>query len=149
MLGSRTIVGRPLCVLHVDDHVVNRRLVQDILTGCGHRAFEAPSGEDALDLLNERPFDVVLMDIYMPSMCGIEVVRQLRGSPGLGRDTPVIALTSEVRRTKADYLDLGFNDFITKPFNILNLLQAIHACARPRAARITRPYLTRAIGSAA
>lgn len=149
MLGSGTAVGRPLWVLHVDDHAINRRLVQDILTGTGHRAVEADSGEQALELLGHQLFDVVLMDIYLPSMNGIEVVARLRSSCGRGRDTPVIALTSEVRRAKADYLALGFNDFVSKPFSISQLLQAIHGCARPRPAEIVRRRPTEIIGSAA
>jgi CheY-like chemotaxis protein len=149
MLGSRIAVGRPLCVLHVDDHVVNRRLVQDVLVGSGHTAVAAESGELALEFLAHQSFDVVLMDINLPSMNGIEVVRQLRGSVGRGRDTPVIALTSEVRRTKEDYLALGFNGYVTKPFSIANLLQAIHDCTRPRPARVARPPSTGFTGSAA
>ena len=136
MLDSRTIIGRPLCILHVDDHVLNRRLVDDILRGCGHRAVEAESGEKALDLLDCRLFDVVLMDINMPGMNGIEVVRRLRNSAGAARETPVIALTSEISRTKADYLALGFNDLVAKPFKISDLLRALRDCAQPCPTRI-------------
>ncbi len=107
MVGSSLAIGRALCVLHVDDHVVNRRLVQDILGGYGHEAVGAASGQEALDLLDHQLFDVVLMDINMPGINGIEVVRRLRGMPGPARTTPVVALTSEVSRTVADYLALG------------------------------------------
>ncbi len=129
MLGSPISAGWPLCVLHVDDHVLNRRLVEDILVGSGCKAVEASSGQGALDLLDCRLFDVVLMDIDMPGINGIEVVRRLRNTTGPARDTPVIALTSEISRTKADYLALGFNDFIAKPFKISDLMSAIKGCA--------------------
>jgi CheY-like chemotaxis protein len=115
--------------------------VQDVLIGCGHRAVAAESGEEALELLDHQAFDVVLMDIKMPSMSGIEVVRRIRNSVGPSCDTPVIAFTSEISRTKADYLAMGFNDFISKPFSIPRLLQALHECVRP--------YPTGIVGSAA
>lgn len=130
-MDSPDTIGRPLCVLHVDDHVLNRRLVDDILAGCGHRAVGAASGQEALDLLDCRLFDVVLMDINMPGLDGIEVVRRLRNAVGPSCNTPVIAVTSEISRTKADYLALGFNDFVAKPFDISDLLKAIRDCALP------------------
>jgi CheY-like chemotaxis protein len=131
MSDSRIPAGRALRVLHVDDEPLNRRLVADILAGCGHSGVEAQSGQEALDLLGCRPFDVVLMDIKMPGITGIEAVQRLRNSPGRARDTPVIALTAEVGRTTSDYLALGFNGFVAKPFRIFTLLEAIEACRRP------------------
>ena len=130
MLDSRFTIRRPLCVLHVDDQALNRRLVADILVGYGHEGVEAQSGQEALDLLDCWRFDVVLMDINMPGMTGSEAVQRLRSSLGRARDTPVIALTSEVHRTTANYLALGFNAFVAKPFKIATLLEAIAACSR-------------------
>jgi CheY-like chemotaxis protein len=116
-----------LVILHVDDDPMNLRVVQDILTAFGFTGVQAGSGEEALDQLIGRRFDVVLMDIHMPRMSGIEVVRRLRASLGPERGTPVIALTADVlSRTRAEYLALGFDDFVTKPILVSRLLEGIH-----------------------
>jgi CheY-like chemotaxis protein len=116
-----------LVILHVDDDPMNLRVVSEILTAFGFTGVQAGSGEEALDQLIGRRFDVVLMDIHMPRMSGIEVVRRLRASPGPERGTPVIALTADVlTRTQAEYLALGFDDFVTKPILVSRLLEGIH-----------------------
>lgn len=121
--------SRPLCVLHVDDHSVNLRLVTDILTIYGHTSVAAKSGSEAIQHLGQRSFDVILTDINMPGMSGLELLRFVRNAPALLNATPVIALTAEVSRTRVEYLSLGFNELVTKPFGIAELLKAIDACA--------------------
>mgnify|MGYP001604948804 FL=1 len=124
--------GRPLVILHVDDDPMNLRVVEEILTAFHHVAVKAASGADALQLLAERPFDVVLMDIHMPGMSGIEAVERLRALPGPARDTPVIALTADIiSRHPSEYRALGFNDFIAKPILVSGLLDAIKRAAEP------------------
>lgn len=129
--------SRPLKVLHVDDDPMNLRVVQEILGAFGHQAVMACSGQDALDRLGVEAFDVVLLDIHMPGMTGIEVLERLRGGSGPGRDVPVIALTADVySRRPAEYIALGFNDFISKPILVSGLISAIKGCiagARPQA----------------
>jgi CheY-like chemotaxis protein len=110
---------------------MNRRLVSDILHGLGHRPQEAESGAEALAFLNLGAFDLVLMDINMPGMSGVEVLRRLRGRVGPERATPAIALTSEVSRSKADYLALGYDDYVAKPFTITDLLGALRPYVGP------------------
>src|SRR5206468_9590536 len=82
---------RRLQILHVDDDPLNLRVVHDIMCAFGHVSFGATSGEAGLEQLGLRTFDLVLMDIHMPGMSGIEVVRRLRASVGPERLTPVIA----------------------------------------------------------
>jgi CheY-like chemotaxis protein len=136
---DRFATDRPsFCILHVDDHPVNRRLVAEVLRALGHRSFEAACGAEALAQLKRQAFDLVLMDINMPGMSGIEVTRQLRNFRGAGRDTPVIALTSEVERGTADYAALGFDGYVAKPFGIAVLAQAIETCGRRRHGVATR-----------
>ena len=123
---------RPLAVLHVDDDPMNLRVVEEILGAFQHTSAKAMSGAEALDLLSERQFDVVLMDIHMPGMTGIETVERLRGLQGPGRDTPVIALTADVfSRRPEEYRALGFNDFVSKPILVADLLNAIKRAAEP------------------
>jgi CheY-like chemotaxis protein len=123
---------RPLVVLHVDDDPMNLRVVEEILGAFGHTAVKTTSGAEALKILAGQTFDVVLMDIHMPVMGGIEAVERLRASPGPERDTPVIALTADVFSRRPDeYRALGFNDFVSKPILVADLLNAIKRAAAP------------------
>ena len=130
MSQSLTSVGRTLTVLHVDDDPMNLRVVEEILTAFGHTSVKTSSGEEALAALARQTFDVVLMDIHMPGMGGIETVERLRTSNCPSRDTPVIALTADVvSRRPQEYLDLGFNDFVAKPILVSGLISAIRRAA--------------------
>jgi CheY-like chemotaxis protein len=116
-----------LQILHVDDDPMNRRVVADILFAFGHQAFGAESGLVALEQLEARRFDLVLMDIQMSEMGGVEVVRRLRAFPGPERWTPVIALTAaDDTRTRETYLRLGFQDLVRKPILVSELHGAIN-----------------------
>lgn len=124
--------GRPLRVLHVDDDPMNLRVVQEILGAFGHHAVMAASGAEALERLQVEPFDIMLLDIHMPGMSGIDVVKQLRGSGGETRNLPVIALTADVySRRPAEYVALGFNDFVSKPILVSGLMASIKRCVAP------------------
>ena len=124
--------GRKLVVLHVDDDPMNLRVVEEILGAFGHRTIVASSGAEALTHLGNQLFDVVLMDIHMPGMSGIEAVERLRRSDSPARDLPVIALTADVMtRRRQDYLDLGFCDFVAKPILVSGLMDAIKKAAEP------------------
>lgn len=122
--------GRPLKVLHVDDDPMNLRVVQEILAAFGHQGVIACSGEDALERLAVETFDLVLLDIHMPGMTGIQVIERLRKSDGPERSVPVIALTADIySRRPAEYLALGFSDFVSKPILVSNLMASIKRCA--------------------
>ena len=121
--------GRPLTVLHVDDDPMNLRVVQEILGAFGHMGVMANSGEEALERLATEAFDILLIDIHMPVMTGIDVVRFLRASGGPQSDIPIIALTADVySRRPAEYLALGFNDFVSKPILVAGLMETINRC---------------------
>jgi CheY-like chemotaxis protein len=125
---------KPLSILHVDDDPMNLRVVQEILTAFGHDAVMAHSGAEALQRLDSQAFDVVLMDIHMPEMGGLEVVSRLRRAAGPQRDTPVIALTADiVTRQPQEYAALGFTDFVSKPIMVSTLMAAVvrAACGAP------------------
>ena len=118
--------GRPLKVLHVDDDPMNLRVVQEILGAFGHEAVMACCGRDALDRLSVEAFDIVLLDIHMPGMTGLEVIAELRATPGPQSNVPVVALTADVySRRPAEYLALGFNDFVSKPILVSGLMASI------------------------
>ena len=130
---SPSIPERSLTVLHVDDDPLNLRVVADILDAFGHTGVAARSGGEALEHLAHQPFDVVLLDIHMPMMSGLEVLQRLRAAPGPERLTPVIALTADVvSRRAADYIALGFDSFVSKPILVAGLLEAVSLAAATR-----------------
>lgn len=113
-------------VLVVDDHVVNRRAIELVLQPFGIEATLAESGEQALELLGAKIFDVVLMDVYMPGMDGREATRTLRAGGGLNRETPVIAVTASA--TPKDWeacLAAGMNAHVAKPIDPIELYTAL------------------------
>lgn len=123
---------RPLVILHVDDDPMNLRVVEEILVAFNHRSIKAMSGAEALEHLASQTFDLVLMDIHMPGMSGIEAVERLRAAPGPERDVPVIALTADIfSRRPEEYRALGFNGFVSKPILVSGLLDAIKRAADP------------------
>ena len=131
--------GRPLKVLHVDDDPMNLRVVQEILGAFGHLGVMANSGEEALERLATEAFDIMLIDIHMPLMSGIEVVRFLRASGGPQSDIPVVALTADVySRRPAEYLALGFNDFVSKPILVAGLMDTIRRCLAAQPVALSR-----------
>jgi len=122
-------ISRPLKVLHVDDDPMNLRVVQEILGAFGHQAVMACSGQEALERLACEAFDIMLLDIHMPGMTGLDVIERLRASTGPERNVPVIALTADVySRRPAEYVALGFNDFVSKPILVSGLIATIKRC---------------------
>ncbi len=105
-------------VLVVEDDALNRTIVCQLLRHSGCAVSAVADGQAALDLLNEQPFDLVLMDWQMPGMDGLEATRRLRaGAAGdAGRTVPVVALTANAfAEDRATCLAAGMNDFLTKP----------------------------------
>jgi CheY-like chemotaxis protein len=135
--ASATDIGRSLKVLHVDDDPLNLRVVQEILAAFGHTAVAADSGPEALERLTQEKFDVLLLDIHMPNMSGIEVMELVRSSAGPERGMPIIALTADIisRRPK-EYVALGFDDFVSKPILVSGLMSCIKRCLQPPSAEV-------------
>ena len=131
-------IGRSLAVLHVDDDPMNLRVVEEILTAFGHVSVRACSGAEALRRLADQAFDIVLMDIHMPELSGIDTVGRLRASDGPNATIPVIALTADVvSRRPEEYRALGFQDFVAKPILVSGLLDAIKRAVTPAQTPVT------------
>ncbi|HTB96918.1 MAG TPA: response regulator transcription factor [Terracidiphilus sp.] len=115
-------------VLIVDDEPSIRISLRTILKGLGFAVIEAARGEEAVSLVRTAHFDIVLLDINMPGLGGIEVCRAIRKiTPQL----PIVMLTvqgSEDRKVEA--LDSGADDYITKPFQLRELIARIRAAVR-------------------
>lgn len=114
-------------ILIVDDKASVRKLVQEYLVEQGYRVVTADNGQNALHIArNEKP-DLILLDIMMPEMDGFEFVRIFRKE----KDTPIILLTAKLEETdKVLGLELGADDYITKPFGMRELLARIRAVLR-------------------
>ncbi|MFC7667283.1 response regulator [Hymenobacter humi] len=114
-------------VLLVEDNPVNREVAQLLLEGHGVIVDEAASGLEALALFMDRRYDVILMDIQMPGMNGIEATERIRAHPDAARAaTPILALTANAFRTDAEkYAAAGMNDTLPKPFDEAELLSKL------------------------
>jgi signal transduction histidine kinase/FixJ family two-component response regulator len=113
-------------ILLVDDHPLNRRVGRLYLEPEGFLVSEAVNGQQALDMLAEHPFDLVLLDIHMPVMGGLEAIRQIRGTDAPWQDIPVIAFTADVMSgDREHYLAEGMNGYVVKPIEKRDLLTEI------------------------
>jgi PAS domain S-box-containing protein len=122
-----------LRVLLVEDERINRLTVGTILRKQGHSVFEAASGPDALELFAAQPFDIVLLDIQMPGMDGLETLSLLRDAAihGDKARTPVIALTAHAMAGDRErFLAAGMDDYLAKPVEIAALNAALGRLAR-------------------
>jgi two-component system sensor histidine kinase/response regulator len=105
-------------ILVVDDQLINIRLLERKLERNGMTVLSATNGEEALEIANERAPDVILLDIMMPGMDGIEVCRHLKNSE-VTRDIPVIFITARTSKEgKIEGLDVGAADYLIKPIDL-------------------------------
>ncbi|HEX6859298.1 MAG TPA: ATP-binding protein, partial [Caulobacteraceae bacterium] len=113
-------------VLVVDDHAVNRQAIAMVLEPLGITPELAASAEEGLERCANEPFDVILMDVYMPGLDGREATKRLRAAPGLNRETPVIAITASATPTDWDAcLAAGMNGYVAKPIEPAQLYAAL------------------------
>jgi PAS domain S-box-containing protein len=112
-------------VLLVEDNEYNRLLANSFLSSAQLSVTEAENGQEAIERVQEREFDLILMDVQMPVLDGFEATRYLRQE--LRLTTPIIALTaSAINGEKQKCLAAGMNDYLTKPFYEDELLQLVH-----------------------
>jgi PAS domain S-box-containing protein len=116
-------------VLLVEDNVLNKKFIAHFLEKSGHKVLTAENGKEALKILEEDEFDVVLMDVQMPEMDGVEATRQIRKSRaegGLGLKVPVIALTAyAMKGDRERFLQAGMNDYLPKPVEQDSLFEVL------------------------
>jgi two-component system cell cycle response regulator DivK len=112
-------------VLIVEDNDKNMKLARDVLQAKGYQTLEAITGEDGVKLARERKPDLVLMDIQLPGINGIEAFRQIRADANTSR-IPVVALTASVTPTdRTAIAAAGFDAFLSKPINLKEFLDTV------------------------
>ena len=131
----------PATILIVDDEAQIRRVMRTTLSSRGYGVIEAKSGEEAVEKLRaERP-DLILLDVNLPGISGLEAAREIRRT----RDVPIIMLTvRNSERDKVQALDAGADDYVVKPFGADELLARIRASLRRAApAEMPPPFTSR------
>lgn len=112
-------------VLIVEDNDKNMKLARDVLQARGYATIEAGTGEDGVRLARERLPDLVLMDIHLPGINGIEALARLRADPATAT-IPVIAVTASVMEgDRRKITDAGFDGYVGKPISLKEFLDAV------------------------
>ena len=106
-------------ILVVDDELSIRRLLRNTLERANYQVVEAVNGREAVEAAAEEDYDLVLMDVQMPEMDGLEATRLIRKHEfGTGRHTPIAALTAHAMAGDRERcLDAGMDEYVAKPFN--------------------------------
>jgi signal transduction histidine kinase/ActR/RegA family two-component response regulator/HPt (histidine-containing phosphotransfer) domain-containing protein len=113
-------------ILLVDDNAVNRKIAMVLLSQAGHAVTAASDGREALDAAQSDDFDLVLMDVQMPVMDGIEATQRIRELPGERGRLPIVAMTAHAMDgARERYLSAGMNDYLAKPFARDELLRIV------------------------
>jgi PAS domain S-box-containing protein len=123
-------------VLLVEDNEINQQVAAELLMGAGLKVDVASNGQAALDMVQQRHYDLVLMDLHMPVMDGLMATRAIRALPGLA-DLPVVAMTaSAMAEDRKRCLDAGMNDFMAKPIEPENLVSVLLRHIHPAGLRV-------------
>jgi CheY-like chemotaxis protein len=119
--------------LLVEDNPVNQQVVLRLLQKHGHRVTLASNGREALGALTEEEFDIVLMDVQMPVMTGLEATEAIRRTErGSGRRIPIIAMTAHAMKGDRELcMASGMDGYLSKPIRLKDLLEALEKFARP------------------
>ena len=121
-------------ILIVEDNEKNMKLVRDVLQVKGYATIEATTGEDGVRLAKERRPALVLMDIQLPGISGIEALKRLRADPATA-SIPVIAVTASVMASdRRNITDAGFDGYVGKPLNLKEFLDAVAGALAGRGA---------------
>jgi two-component system cell cycle response regulator DivK len=117
---------RDATVLYVEDNEYNRKIVRQLLTRTSYRLREAVDGEAALGMVREERPDLILMDVQLPKMSGLDVTRALRGDPATA-DVPIIVVTSfALSGDEQRAMAAGASAYIAKPYSPRDLLALIN-----------------------
>jgi len=125
----------PLRILLVDDNLINRRVAEKILNKLGYEVTMGHNGSEAVERVQRSDYDLVLMDMHMPIMDGLEATRQIRGDPGITHQPYIVAMTaSAMEKDRKACLASGMNLHLCKPISLPSLLGALRQAGANRRA---------------
>jgi CheY-like chemotaxis protein len=120
-----------LNILVAEDNQVNQLLMASLLKKLGHQFDLVGDGAAAVEAVQNKQYDVVLMDVQMPGVDGVEATHRIRKLDGPAQETPVIALTANAMAGDRErYLAAGMNGYVSKPIDLGELTSAIDSVAR-------------------
>ena len=112
-------------ILIVEDNEKNMKLVRDVLQAKGYATLEAGTGEDGVRLAGERKPDLILMDIHLPGISGVDALKALRADVSTAR-IPIAAVTASVmQQDRAMIMDAGFDAYVSKPISLKEFLETV------------------------
>jgi CheY-like chemotaxis protein len=130
---SVTDTKRAFRILLAEDVKLNQMLTQKLLSRSGYLIDVVDNGQQAVDAVRLGDYDVVLMDVQMPELDGVEATRAIRALPPPKSDVPIIALTAQAEgNTQEELLAAGMDDYISKPINFDILFSKLSALAARR-----------------
>jgi two-component system cell cycle response regulator DivK len=123
MLGERVLI--------VEDNEKNMKLVRDVLQASGYSTFEATTGEEAVELALSQAPALVLMDVQLPGIDGVEALEKMRQNESTA-SIPVLALTAQAMSGDRErFLEAGFDGYLAKPVDVRELIEAVREhCSR-------------------
>ncbi|MGB0838917.1 MAG: response regulator [Chitinophagales bacterium] len=128
----------PLKIMLAEDNLVNKKLALTVLEKLGYQADWAPDGQKVVELLFETTYDVILMDIHMPRMDGLETTRTIRNQFSKTKQPRIIAITANAMKEDRDIcIEAGMDDYISKPFGVDELVEALEKCVPNETLKLT------------
>jgi CheY-like chemotaxis protein len=123
----------PLRILLAEDNVVNQKLAMRLLQQMGYRADLASNGIEAVECVERQPYDVVLMDVQMPEMDGLEATREICAKMAGSQRPRIVAMTANAMQGDREMcLDAGMDDYLTKPIRVEQLVEALNGASARR-----------------
>lgn len=135
-------------ILLAEDNAVNRKLAKLMLDKLGYETDMASNGVEAVLAFDERPYDLILMDCFMPEMNGFEATHEIRGREKNGQHTPIVALTASAQRgDREECLAAGMDDYLAKPVHEHELVVILQRWLRhPDDAEVLAPEALERLG---
>lgn len=120
---------RPLNILVAEDNEINQALIERFLEKLGHRCKIVEDGQAAVDAVKSEDFELILMDIHMPQMGGIEATRRIKRIGGAKAQVPILACTADVIEDhQSEFFEVGMIGSVSKPIDVGDLVEKIDAC---------------------
>jgi CheY-like chemotaxis protein len=126
---AEPVLGGQVRVLLAEDNAINVLLATTLLEAVGYAVEVAVNGADAVAAVQRSRFDLILMDVHMPVMDGLEATRAIRALPGAAAEVPIVAMTANAMTSDRDAcLAVGMDDFVSKPFDPDAFITVVARC---------------------